>query len=521
MSNVTPIAQQFIDMLQRAEEHSKSRREYIKSAEKVHIVGAGRTLTAAYEQLRNAAEYTEEHLLLQRAIRRFYRRLFLTRDNDRISKCGEELAIELTLAGYIENDSLPQSTVAHIGNEAAKYFSAYQYALDHGGSSNAEEWAIATLAVQTEGLLTDHTRRAAFAQFTYRYFIESIDASSLFKGSIPDNYDTSVFIAVHRMLLKSDNATIRHALLERYKASPQHQEQFVTLNKQLDALLIPDASEKVGRIVNRRGAPMRVLWRMVNDTPDIAELIERREKFLAAYEAQVNTEYQQMNEKINRGIVKSVIFLIITKFVIGISIEVPYDYVVHGQILWTVLIINLLFPPLYMILLRLTLVLPNNINTNALVDRMDAMLYAQRPVLTLTSTDTAVGPYSKVFNILYAFLFLLVFGGVGWGLWLIGFSFIHLAIFFIFLSTASFLGFRLSRLIREIETVDAEQNGISLIRDFLYLPFVVVGRWISENYAKVNIVTLILDMAIELPLKTVIRLVQQWGKFISSKKDEL
>jgi len=60
-----------------------------------------------------------------------------------------------------------------------------------------------------------------------------------------------------------------------------------------------------------------------------------------------------------------------------------------------------------------------------------------------------------------------------------------------------------------------------MVRDFLYLPFVVVGRWMSEKYAKVNIVALVLDMVIELPMKTVIRLVQQWGVFISSKKDEL
>ncbi len=520
MSTITPIAQQFIDMLQQAEAHSKQRTEHYKAAEKVHIVGAGRTLTAAYEQLRNAAEYTEEHLLLQRAIRRFYRRLFLTRDSERIGKCGEELAVELTLAGYLANDSLPVTIVAQISSESARYFAFYQQLLTTGHVGDAEEWGIAPLAVRVEGLLTDHTSRAAFAQFAYRYFIESIDAKTLFGGTIPESYDTSVFIAVHRMLLKSDDATIRQALLDRYQASPEHVEQFTTLNKHLTAQLAPEVSEKVGRIINRRGAPLRVLWRMVTDTPDLAALLPHRDKFLAAYETQISTEYQQMNTKINRGIAKSVIFLIITKFLIGISIEVPYDYLFHGSILWTVLIINLLFPPLYMILLRLTLVLPGRANTTALVDRMDAILYAERPNVSLIPPSNSTS-YSTIFNVLYASLFILVFGGVGWGLWSIGFSFVHLAIFFIFLSTASFLGFRLSRLIREIEAVDTEQNGILLIRDFLYLPFVVVGRWISENYAKVNIVTLILDMVIELPLKTVIRLVQQWGKFISSKQDEL
>ena len=76
-------------------------------------------------------------------------------------------------------------------------------------------------------------------------------------------------------------------------------------------------------------------------------------------------------------------------------------------------------------------------------------------------------------------------------------------------------------MIREIEAIDSDQNAITTVRDFLYMPFVVVGRFMSEKYEQVNIVALSLDMLIELPLKTVLRLIRQWGAFISSKKDEL
>lgn len=518
--SISPIGQQFIDMLTRADQHRTQREQYLKTIEKVHIVGAGKTITSAYEQLRNAAEYTEEHLLLQRAIRRFYKRLFLTRDEKRIGESGQELAIELTHAGYLPNDYIPLTVVEQIGQEAREYFYTYRHVAEKYNTTVADEWVTSLLAVQAEGLLTDHSRRSAFVQFAYRFYIDSIDAQTIFGNRTPENYEAEVFIAVHRMLLKSDNATIRHALFERYQIRPSQFEQFVHLNQLLDKIIDDESTEKLGRIVGRRGAPLRVLWRMVDETPDLPQLLTRRDKFLSAYEAQIETEYKQMNKRINRGIVKSVVFLIITKFLIGISLEVPYDYVIHGSIVWLPLVINLFFPPVYMILLRLTLALPGRVNTNALVDRMDALLYAQRPTLAITGNDAA-NPYSGIFNVFYALLFILVFGGVAWGLWTLGFSFLHLAIFFTFLSTASFLGFRLSRLIREIETLDAEQNGLSMLRDFLYLPFVVVGRWMSEKYAKVNIVAMILDMVIELPLKTVIRLIRQWGTFISSKKDAL
>ncbi|HEX6257997.1 MAG TPA: hypothetical protein VFZ48_00795, partial [Candidatus Saccharimonadales bacterium] len=86
---------------------------------------------------------------------------------------------------------------------------------------------------------------------------------------------------------------------------------------------------------------------------------------------------------------------------------------------------------------------------------------------------------------------------------------------------ASFLGFRLSRLVREIEMFAARQNFFDALRDFFYTPFVIIGRWLSDKYAKVNVVTLILDMAIELPLKTILRLSRQWVRFLGEKRDEL
>lgn len=520
----TPLnqsGQQFLQALAHAQAQADERTRHHARQEKVHVTGAGRTITAAYEQLRIAAEYTEEDLLLQRAARRFYRRIFMTRDDERIANSGEELIGELTHAGYIPNNSISISLADAMGQQATAYYQAYRRALKSSATaSHADSWTIDVLAVEIATMITDHGRRIAFAQFAYEHFLATVDGKELFGGKVPSGYEASLLAAVYRGLLKSDNATIRHALLRRYRLSPDAYDHFITINKQIDDMVDSDPVDKLVRVVNRRGAPLRVLWRMVDTHPDLPKLLQSQDGFLSQYEAQIDAEYSQMNSRINKGIVKSVIFLIITKFIVGIAVEVPYDYIFHGHILWLPLAINLLFPPIYMILLRLTLALPGPINTRALTDRMDALLYGPSQDV-ISSKKRVGGQYRDVFNAVYTLLILTVFGLAAWLLWSLGFSPLHLLIFFTFLSTASFLGFRLSRNIREIEAVDAQQNGITLLRDFLYMPFVLVGRWISENYARVNVVALVLDMLIELPLKTVLRLIQQWGNFISSKKDEL
>jgi hypothetical protein len=509
-NSLNEIGRNFADALKTATTQNDMAAASQDSGEKVHVTGAGRTLTFAYEQLRNAAEYTEEHLLLQRAILRFYRRVFLARDINIVKDSGEELIIELTLAGYLQNDSIMASTIDEINRLASDYFGAHM-------KRSKDTWTLNVLAVEVERLLNQDLKRDVFSQFAYDHFLHSIDQQKVLGKQAPD-FEIALFVAIHRALLKSDEATIRTALLHRYQQTPQS-DVYGKTNEMIDQVLASTTVEKLFRLVNRKGAPFRVLWRLIDEHDDVPGLLSSREQFLSAYESQIENEYSRINSRITRGIIKSVIFLIITKVLIGVAVEVPYDYLIHGTILVLPLAINLLFPPIYMILLRFTLRLPGAVNTRALTDMIDHLLYSDQARITLSRKNRA--GFGLTFNIAYAFFFVALFGGVAFGLINLGFSLLHLFIFFVFLSTASFLGFRLSRQIRELELVGGQQDGITVLRDFLYIPFVVVGRWISEKYSKVNIVAMTLDMVIELPLKTILHLVRQWSSFITSKKDEL
>ena len=121
----------------------------------------------------------------------------------------------------------------------------------------------------------------------------------------------------------------------------------------------------------------------------------------------------------------------------------------------------------------------------------------------------------------YVLTFFLVFGAVILQLINWHFNMVQGIIFFIFMGTASFLGFRLSRIVRELELVTSRPGLLATARDLLYLPFILLGQWLSDKYARINVIALILDTLIELPLKTVLRLVRQWTDFISEKKDEI
>lgn len=521
MSKLNPIGQSLLAGLSEVAKYEDAQAKSLAKAEKVNVVGVGEIFTAAYEQLRNAAENAEEHLLLQNAIRRFYRRLFITQDQELIDSSGGELAIELTYAGYIPNNSLTKKHLSRISKLASRHFVAYEKILSHSeiDPKQAMDWALDTLASSVAEEISPQRKDAVLASIAYQHFSNITYKPIASTLSSPNDFGAVLFIAICRSLLKSNQATIRTALLERFGVDATDYQAYITYNQQIDSLLDSPDTDKLYHIVDKHGAPFRILKRMIADQPDIINKLPQKNSFLSSFERQISTEYASIMTKVNRAIVRSVIFLIVTKVIVGLAIEIPYDLWLHGAIIWLPLAINLFFPPVYMVALRLTLRTPGRANTQALVKHIDSILYGKDSLISKSQLLPKV--YNPAFSAFYGLSGLAVFSGVVWLLLSLGFDIVHILIFFLFISTASFLGFRLSRLIREIEVIRSTSNGLTFVRDLVYLPFVVVGRWMSEKYAKINVVALVLDVLIELPLKTILRLIRQWGAFIDDRKDSI
>ena len=486
----------------------------------LHVQETGAALTELYESIRNASQNAQENLLLMHAIARFIDKYFWTANDKTLRRCGENLIIELTLAGYLSNDSISLTVINHITaliKQAVKLKAKLSENYNH---DQIERWVIKPLSAGIEAQLRDHREQQALVDVAYNYFLTAIDAEKLGGGEKPVNYEATLFVAVQKALLKNAEEAIRLNMMGRYQISSTAIVAYANFNKQLDDIFSSDLHDKLVRIIDRNSAPFRILSRTLADDEGLNQHLLEEKAFLGPYMAAINKTYLNINKEINRGIIRSVIFLIITKFIIGIAIEVPYDLIVHKSVIWVALGVNLLLPPLYMILLRATLVMPDQRNTKALTREMSRILYSpvpKRPFITGQQRH-----FSKIYNFLYFLVVVGVFAGVSWLLMHFAhFEWIHLAIFFIFISTASFLGFRLSRRIREIEVGDEAQTSATVLRDFLYMPFVAVGRYISETYSKINIVSRFLDMFVELPMKTIIAFFRRWGNFMSAKRDEL
>lgn len=518
-----PLLQLLQHQLETAQTRNNNAEHQNAQGGHIQVPGIGSAISSAYEQLRNAAEYTEEHLLLQRAIRRFYNRIFSFPTKQKtMQTVGDELIVELTQAGYLQNNTYGSHVAQQLTHIAEYWHTTYSQLREANvPRERALDWALDYLSVSSEEVLHPHYELNAITTFAYQHYLNALPRDAFIHDQTEtEQYEICLYIGVHKSLLKSDIAIVRHDLMHMYQQHPADMASFIDFNARIDELFIANLTTTLQRSVSKYGAPIRILKRLAETHPDLAQVLGNREQFLALYTEQTKKEYKDIAKRITKGILKSIAFIFITKIVVGLGVEVPYDLIVMGYIAWLPLFINLLVPPLYMASLKLGLHAPSAANADALRDYIDSILYGSDGLppqpLSVKAKNVSFGA-----KLLYSIVFFIPFAITVYVLSLLHFNIVQGIIFFVFLSTASFLGFRLARMIRELEIISSQRGFLSTLRDFFYLPFISVGQWISQKYARVNVMAYILDMAIELPLKTILRLFRQWTRFLSDKHDEM
>lgn len=488
----------------------------------INVAGVGSLVSVAYEQLRNAAEYAQEHLLIQNAIRRFFVRSISLHNHAAVNKSiAEELIIELTQSGYIKNNTQPAEIVDKLFKVIDGHYENY-WRLKASGIDEriARDWTLDLLSLESEDMLVENKVQTIILQFAFHHY-RSILNKKMFESASFGNEDFEVclYVAVHRSLFKSGLATVRFDMQKLYKTSSANINEYADFHKKIDETFSSEGTNKITLYINKYGAPLRILRSMILDDDKANESLVDSNRFGRTYLDQIKLEYKKAGRKLNKGLIKSIIFLIITKTLVGLAIEVPYDLAITGVVMIVPLVINLLTPIVYLAILRLGFKLPGSTNAKAMQLYADEMLYGDQNQTSLYPA-MKTKKYPIGFSIAYVLMFLIVFAFVANMLMMLGFNIINGLIFFIFLATASFLGFRLSRIVRELELVSVKQGALSTIRELLFTPFTFLGKWISDKYQKINIVALVLDTLIELPLKTTLRLIRQWTGFLSDKTDQ-
>lgn len=488
---------------------------------------------SAYEVVRNTLEYDDEHLLRRNAIRRILKRRLGEMDPDKLS---EKLLRELIWAKYLPNKRVSNSQISAVGNILQKYkqmFGALEEETREG--QHAYDWLLDVLSTEIEYQVAPPCEDESLASFAY----QSLKQHTRFESKLFDekDIDLQLYIAVHRTVLKSNRATLRYRLLTLYYPSWRTamaddavvQEVSRNLKKviaSVDGQIDYSGADSVYRFVRRHAVVFHVLADIAKDNPNAfsqAVVSGDTGTIDKAMIAAANERYGVFRARLSRTVVRAAFFLLLTKSILAILVEYPYEFFVLHTTDYLPLAVNILFPPLLLAIVGLSVRIPKKRNTEKILEEAHTFLGIGDDMTFLFKQKRpwSFGPMLAIFNVLYLTVFVAVVVFIAFALRSFGFNGLSIFFFLFFLSLVAYFGLRIRNTRREYLVLDTTSGFFGLIGDVVFLPIVRAGRWIALRAPKVNIFLFFFDFIIEAPFKAAIDVIESWVAFLREKREEI
>ncbi len=489
------------------------------------------TLAVLYEKARNAVEFRAEHLVRRAAIERILKRRFIISGGG--SETAESLVTELLWARYIDSSFIDDEKVAEIQHIIHRY-ALVKYELYASASvydSIPWDTMMGFASSEIEETIVSARKREALNDFLYQAIRPKI--------SIPTSDERTVnmqaYIAVERAFAQADDALIGYHVLKIiqpawFTQESQDIKKDIPLLIQNIHLIQSSLRDPVGEALYRyvrRQTPAFLLIRdfFLEVNGQARTLIEDTQKFEQKLAELAAKRYQEIGAKVRRSVVRSFIYIFLTKMVFALALEAPFDLFIAKKIAYIPLTINTLFPPVLLFMVAGLFSVPGSENTRKLIERISKIIYhfnelqkehdiftpkthERRPVLT------------AVFSIIYLVTFLIVFGLISFLLTKLHFNIASQIIFVFFVTLVSFFAYRIRQSAKEYDMGD-RQGFLEPLFDFFFLPVLRAGHVLSREIARLNVLIFFFDFILEAPLKVIFEVVEEWIRFIRTKKEEI
>lgn len=484
-----------------------------------------------YEKIRNTFDYQEDHLLRRNAILRILKR-YAGAERD-LSTHAPDLLRELVWAKYLPNKSIPLA----FSEVIAKTIQKYEVLLAAAARQPAQEreelyrWIFDVLATDIDHVLSPTQHEEALAAFMYDALKKRMDWDPALIMN-DEEKDLRLYTAVHRILLKSDVGVMRFRLLTLYfpawtkddaQCVEQVAQQLPRVIRAIEQDIVHPLADRLMRLIRRKAGVFRVLFDVLRDAKPDAALFTHPHELDRAVARALEARTNDFRVRIRRSVIRSVLFLFFTKTIIALCIEAPFDYFFYdGHIPLTPLLVNIFFPPFLLSIIGLSVRFPGPDNVEHYKAAIRALsVGADYPYLHTRVKYQPRTSWSTVFAVLYALLFVVIYGIFATFLHTVGFNGLAIGLFLFFLSLVTFFGIRIRYSTRDIVLSDQRTGILGSFLDIALLPIAQAGSWLSTKVSKINVFIYFFDFIIEAPLKVAIEFVEGWLTFVREKKEEI
>jgi len=498
---------------------------------KIHVDYIASKIATLYEKLRQVIDYQEEHLLRRNSIQRILkRRLLLSSDPEEIAK---PLVFELIRGGYFLNDKIPETKIKKIENVLSKYIFLMENSPAGAEKKELVDWLKNLAATEIEEKLASPKADSALLEYM---------AEELFKRLVFPNIDIDqdkkkelIFIACQKSLLRADQSLLNWRLLK-FKLpelidSPdldllvKFSKNLTAIKKGIEESISNPLVKRVQAIAYCFAPGFLIIRDIVSqDSKEASQVFGKPDVFEARLKFVYEKRYRAIKKKNKIWGARWVISILLSKMFLAFLIEVPYDRLTNRFSLVS-LGINLLVPPLLMFLIILSIRVPREKNKKLICEQTMSIVYPkeQLEAIAVKKPSEKKSFRNLVLKIIFWASSAIVFSGVIYLLLKINFNWVSIAIFLAFFSLIAFAGMRIEVSNKQLKATDKdkEESILNSIADLFFLPFRNIGKWLSGQLQKYNLIILILNLCFEAPLQIFFEFVESWRNFIKAKKEDL
>jgi len=487
-----------------------------------------------YEKVRNAVEYRDDHLILRAAIERILRRRFSLNPDGRGE--AENLLRELLWARYFANGVLGAEDIVIIQSLINKYLLLRrQLVIGREGESRIflDKFLMDFITCEIEETLKPES---AIVQSNLSSFIFQVLRKKIkIEGLKEDQKDAYFLVAIEKVFGKSDRSYLRYHLFTTfYKTLAEHSEKELSsmvtkipaIFKKIDDMVTNPYVDNIVKFVRKQMPPFLILFALIKSKPnELQEILTNRERLWTEIDQTCRDKYQQLGAKVRSLAVRSFIYILLTKMIFAIILEVPVSVFFYGEINRSAIIINSVFPPILMIAILGFFKVPGDDNTKKIYQRIIDIIDDDKTF----ETKVAFVPKKSApkrpllifgFTVFYTLTFLITLSLIYEFLSNLGFNLVSQSIFIFFVSVVSFFSYRIRQVTKELR-LEEKTSILAPVGDFFFMPMLALGKFFSSGLSKLNFFIFIFDFIIEAPFKLIFEVVEEWIGFVKKRKEEI
>jgi len=511
----------------------------------IHVDEVASQIAKIYEQIRKIIDWKEENLLRRSAIERIIKRGMISKisnitflSNLNLDTLSETMVLELIRGGHLRNDSIPKEKIKEVKQILKKYLFIIENAdipsIDIKKKINFYDWAMSIAACEIEDTLSPPLEEQALIETMTDLINQRIKVIPT-KSITAEEQRLQTYIATYRTLYDLDDSIISYNLLKIKYNDWQNPDkttlQYIVKNifkiqADLSIELKHPLRKQFFNICEKYDTIFTIIEdifkKYKNNSNELNEIFADKIKLQELITEFYNLRFKSLKKRLLKLAVFSTLSVFVANWFTFFIVEIPLAHIFYEGFNPFATAVDFFVPSLAMFVIVSMIRPPGKSNLPELLAVTNKYVYINEDKdIYEIKIKKKKGLITRLtISIFYLAACLTSFGLIAWAFYKATLPMTSVIFDTFTIALNVFAALVIRNKSREI-TVEEKTSFGEFILDIFSLPMAEIGSWIANKWKEYNIISIFFNVAIEVPIISLISFVESWRQFFKDKKADI